>query len=741
MGKSLLVMSSYNKIDGSLKQKAYTFFEKLTEDDSLPGLHVEPVKNSADPRVRTGRVDEQYRAVLFRLESGDLPTYVVYGIWNHDDAYVKASSVTIDRNPVNGIVEIKVVEGDTATAPTSAAVAPAVPPEVEASATVPEPVLRISADELVTRLGMSADVARRAVAFTDEDELGAYLESVQGWESDALLSLWMGSSVEQVLSTLVSTGVEDETVAQVETTGPEGPASDTAILKSLTTPSSRMYFAPIDGAEELRRVIESQDFGAWRVFLHPEQRRWAEGSWGGPFRLAGGAGTGKTVVVLHRAKQLSDRHPGARVLVTTYTKNLAADLLTNLRRLDPSLPVAPAVGAPGVYVSGIDATASAVLRLAGAEVSESVAAVLGAGRTDIAARPPGDRWNNAVQAAGADLPDSLRSPTFIQDEYELVILPNRIVDETTYLKARRPGRGVRLSRADRSAVWAVVEAYRNQARADGQIDFAEAAMIAATYLEQRQLHLADHVLVDEGQDLSPAHWTLVRALVTDGRDDIFIAEDSHQRIYGHRLTLSRFGINTRGRSRRLTLNYRTTRENLAWAVKVLEGGSYSDLDEGDETTAGYRSARSGGHPLVEECESLNDELSRAAEIITGWLDEGDVAETIAVLVRDHRNRDLVVNGLHERGVRVRAIDGDTVRAGQPVVATMHRAKGMEFARVLLFEVSAKSIPMGLRNYAFDEAEAADALLRERSLLYVAASRARDTLVVLWSGKRSPLLGQ
>ena len=134
--------------------------------------------------------------------------------------------------------------------------------------------------------------------------------------------------------------------------------------------------------------------------------------------------------------------------------------------------------------------------------------------------------------------------------------------------------------------------------------------------------------------------------------------------------------------------------------------------------------------------------ARAAETMRAWRDAGDTApETLAVLVRARRTRDLVVTGLAERGVPVTPVDQGGVRPGRPVVMTMHRAKGTEFAKVLLFDVSRGSIPAALRVYDYDEAEHDDAMLRERSLLYVAASRARDELVVAWSGEASELLGR
>ena len=160
-----------------------------------------------------------------------------------------------------------------------------------------------------------------------------------------------------------------------------------------------------------------------------------------------------------------------------------------------------------------------------------------------------------------------------------MVLANRITTLEQYAKIARPGRGVRLSRPQRIAVWKLVEAYRRQSQMDETLSFPEVLALAAEALRDRAesggRYLADHVIVDEAQDLHATHWALLRALVAEGPNDLFIAEDSHQRIYGSPVVLSRFGIKIVGRSRRLTLNYRTTAQNLHFAVGVLSGADYT----------------------------------------------------------------------------------------------------------------------------------------------------------------------
>jgi superfamily I DNA/RNA helicase len=732
---TIIMSKPANKLEPSLRKKAYAFLEKLGEDDTSPGLHIEPIANSADDKVRTGRVDQSFRAVLFRVPGTDQPAYVFYGIFPHDEAIAVAKKTRLKLNPVNGVAEITVVAEAPPPAPPVTATPPSDRRSVPPSAVAPPLLVDLGLDrkDLVDVLGIDESLAARALAAKDEAELLALADNAVEWQSTALLGLSMGLSVAEVQETL-SLGEPSAAAAATEAD---------RLVEGLRHPAAQMSFAWIDSNAELRRVIEGGDFGAWRVFLHPEQRKYARRSYSGPFRLSGGAGTGKTIVLLHRARMLAQREPGLRILLSTFTANLADQIKADLDRLDPSLPKADSLGSPGISVAGIDAVASAVLRQAGEHAAIDAEAVLGVATAALTSRTLSATWNEAADAAGQELPTPLRSPAFLAAEYAQVVLPNRITSREAYYKVRRPGRGVALDRAKRAAVWDVVSAYRAQARIAGTVDFAEAATIAAEYLRRRVAagggYIADHVLVDEGQDLGPAHWQLIRALTGKHADDLFIAEDSHQRIYGQRAVLSQFGIKIVGRSQRLTLNYRTTAQNLGYAISVLEGGEYVDLEAGEESTAGYRSSRSGPVPLPIPCATLTEELDRAAELIGRWVVESDAPETVAVLVREQRQRDRLVSGLAERGVTVRAVDREHIKPGQPVAMTMHRAKGTEFSRVLLFGIDQRAIPRPLRDEQYAEDAWADALLRERSLLYVAATRARDELALSWSGDPSQLL--
>ncbi|WP_020579905.1 UvrD-helicase domain-containing protein [Actinopolymorpha alba] len=698
-----------SKIDGSIRGKAMTFLQKLSTDDTALGLHVEPIHNSVDPRVRTGRVDDFWRAVMFRLDGDGETHYVIHGIWPHDDAITIARRVRLKVNPVNGLPQIDEVSS------TPVSEAPTALPSVAPLLT------RLGHDraDLIETLGLPDVVVDRAMVAADEDAVLELAQHHEGWVGTILVDLAAGDSVDAIVARM-----------QLEKTDPSSDA-DADVLQSLKRPAAALQYAFIDGQEELRRVIEDGDFGAWRIFVHPEQRRYVDRTYKGPFRLSGGAGTGKTVVLVHRARALAQRDSEARILLTTFTTNLAEALGDSLTQLDPRVPQARGLGQAGVYVSGVDALAAAVLRSAGGSLVAAMRDVLGEERSAPLVRTSSTRWRETIESTGTTLNQELANETFLATEYAHVVLPNKIYDETAYLRVRRPGRGVALDRARRSAVWALIAAYRAQSRIDGSLDFTEAAAVAAASLGMQSKRPVDHVLVDEGQDLSPAHWQLLRALVDEHPDDLFIAEDSHQRIYGSRVVLGRYGVAIVGRSQRLTLNYRTTAQNLQYAMSILDGGGYVDLEEESEVT-GYRSARTGPVPIVKAIDSLANELQLIVKHIRAWLEAGGSPETIAVLVQDRFHRDRVVTALTEHGIDARAVDRDRPPVGRVPVLTMHRAKGTEFSKVVL-AVGKPSAAELARLESLDASERADAELRARSLRYVAATRARDELVVLSRG--------
>ena len=720
--------------DKAVNGKIFAFLQKLREDDTSNGLHIEKMQNPVDPRARTARVDQALRAVLYCLDTPDSERVYFYaGTWPHDVAIERARTRKLQVNPINGIAEL--IEVTSTDVPAVAAQAAYAPQKAEV---LPYLVAANYLPDELEGLGFDRATIERLFRATSDGELLAIADDLENqWQASVVLGLAVGDSVAKIAADLAlenSSGPESPVEA--------GPDDSGRLIQSLAHPASQMQFTLVENDEELRRVIEDGDFGAWRVFLHPEQRKYATQTFNGPFRLTGGAGTGKTVVLLHRARALSKLDPGASIVLTTFTKALAGNLQRDLERLDPDVPNSDSLGKPGVLIRGIDALAASVKETAGSEFADAAATVFGATIDQVTVvKSNRDGWREAIDDVDPALPESILTPSFFEAEYVQVVLPNMVTGIEEYAAVRRPGRGVALDRGKRMLVWSVIEEYRKRARLFGQLSFAEIAEVAAAWLNSRPkgaAPLVDHILIDEGQDLIPSHWRLIRAIVAPGQNDIFIAEDTHQRIYGQHVVLSRYGLKITGRSRRLTLNYRTTEENLRYAMRVLDGGEYVDGDNEIEGVAGYRSARRGPVPQLVPTSSDDEQLTTIAELIQEWIDEGVAPGTIAVLARSNNRAKHVQDALTHHSISSELLTSAKSHLTKPVVMTMHTAKGMEFSRVVLFDISEGSVPLPAAFYETAPEDLADAMLRERSLLYVAASRARDELVVTWKGNPSTI---
>lgn len=729
-----------HKLDKGVQAKVLTFLMKLREDDSAYGLRIKKLEQQKDPRARTGRVDDSWRALLFCIDSAGERTYVYAGTYEHDEAIERARTRVLRSNPVTHIAEII----DATTPEFGAPVVVEYVPAHKAHSYLGDHGYPVA--DLVSGLGFEKVDAELLYAAESEDALAGLADRFENeWQRLAILGMAVGDTIRKIRLDLGFEEPEAESMPIYEpivalADEPRQADDDDALLAALTLPASRMQFTMVSDDQELQRILEEGDFGAWRVFLHPEQAQYVERDNNGPFRLTGGAGTGKTVVLLHRARRLSIAHPGTRVVMTTYTKALAAMLQRDLTRLDDQVPIGASLGSPGVFVSGIDALAAAVRDRAGQDFwSVAGAAVFGQAighRGSLVSNSQG--WDAAASAIGS-APLEISNPTFLEAEYVQVVLPQRVRTLSDYLVARRPGRGVALDRARRVAVWGAIEAYRAWAAKSGRLTWAELSAMASSYLEANPTQSpADHVLIDEGQDLSPLHWQLVRALVGEGANDIFIAEDIHQRIYSHRIVLARYGIKVVGRSRRLTLNYRTTQENLLYALGVLEDAEFIDAAEHTETSHGYRSARRGPMPRTIGSTHVWEQTDAVAKTLAEW-NEGGLGDSMAILGRSTAGLRRLQRQLDDRGIRT-AFFGEMSKAGVPQLVTMHGAKGLEFSRVILFDVSDGSVPQPIALQGLAGSDLEDAVLRERSLLYVAASRARDELVVTWAGSPSKLLG-
>ena len=353
-------------------------------------------------------------------------------------------------------------------------------------------------------------------------------------------------------------------------------------------------------------------------------------------------------------------------------------------------------------------------------------------------------WSIAMDVAETKLGFS---DSFYREEWKEVVLAQGCRSRDDYLMARRVGRGTRLNRPQRIQIWPVFDAVRAEFRQRGLWELEEAKQIATDLLnrsEQPPLYAA--VVVDEAQDLDAASFLLLRTLVGKPHaNDLFIVGDPHQRIYGKPVVLSHTGIDIRGRAHKLRINYRTTEETRAWATAILQSLNFDDLDGGSDSASDYRSLLHGDHPLVQGFDDPAAEQRFLVSTLRQLRDEQQSLASTCVAARTGKAVEKLNGLLQGEGFNTRLINADeSDDPSDPALrlATMHRVKGLEFDQVFLPALTADQLP--LRRILDDCPDQLSKELfeqKERSLLHVAATRAKKRVVVSFSGKPSPFLGR
>ncbi|MFC4560307.1 UvrD-helicase domain-containing protein [Nocardiopsis mangrovi] len=462
-------------------------------------------------------------------------------------------------------------------------------------------------------------------------------------------------------------------------------------------------------------------FDDWRTTLHPDQRRFTDAHFTGSAQVTGGPGTGTTAVALHRAAYLAARDAAAfpdldrRAILLTTRGRLSARTLSGL--LDRLLPDADVRAR--VEVATVDSLARGVVCEHTGTVPEA-----------ISGDALGERWREAAWSEG--LPYSGR---FLADEWEQVILAQSIATCPDYIRCERSGRVLHLAPEHRTQVWETIQRYTAAMRVSGEWSYPQIAAESARILARTGPRYR-HVVVDEAHDLHPAQWRLLRAIVAEGPDDLFIAGDPDRRVGDHRVSLASLGINVRGRSHRLRTVYRVSQEILHWAAPLLG----RPAGEGVGTPDGRGSLLNGPEPAVRGCVSRDEERRALGDQVRAWLEAGVAPSSIAVAGRNQ----WVVRGLAKeltaRGIPTAPLDADDgIRAVR--LGTMHRLKGQEYRCVAVAGLSEPLLPP---KAAIDSSEGDPVALeqvyqQERNLLYVACTRARDTLYVSFVGTPSRLL--
>ena len=725
---SIDFLTAFGKLPSRQQKGIRSLIDTFNRDPKAPGLNYERIRNARNPRMRSLRINKGYRAIAF--DTGQDGRHLLLWAANHDDAYAWAMRTECAVNPETGALQVYVPQtapkrefrasGSPTAAPGSpagstdhaAAATPVACPSASASATASFAPLK---DRELVRLGVPPAMlgeVRTVQSDADLDEMQPRLP-VEAYES--LFFYLAGEPYEKLI---------------LERELPSEPVDTSDFTKALARADSRVRFFVADDEAALEEVLGAP-LEHWRVFLHPSQRRLVERHWNGPVRVLGGAGTGKTVVAMHRARWLARNlalrdqaeDERRRILFLTFTRNLAADIENNLRSICSPEEM------ERIKVANLDSWVTGFLRRQGYEF-------------EIAYERDSRAWKKAMDLRDADL---TLVDAFYEEEWEQVVQAVGIETEEDYLTAFRAGRGTRLSRGARAKVWPVFAEYRMQLAERDVKDVNDAYRDAAALLKDGSSD-ADYagVIVDEAQDLSAPAYRLIRSIVPEGKDDLFVVGDGHQRIYGRsNVVLGRCGINIRGRSKKLRLNYRTTEETRNWAVRLLEGRQIDDLDGGQDDNRGFKSLTHGPAPRLFHFDSFEEQAEWIGAYLKDVLRRGDPLRGACIVARVKRERDALVEALEDQQINVAVLErADPDREGVDSVrlATMHRVKGLEFDRVAIASVNRNLVPLpaAIRNVG-DEAAREFAETGERALLYVAATRAKKELLILSYGRRSRFL--
>lgn len=710
--------TAFAAIPRQRQNKVVNFINKFRNNPTSPGINYEKIVNAFDSNIRSVRIDETYRGIVLKPKSSNV--YLLLWVDHHDDAYRWAVRKKCIINSQTGSIQVFDVEENNESVPSKNVIRES---EVKSNNTTvgeaqnissEDPIFKNISDELLIKIGVpdeALSIARKICSLSDLDK-NINLLPPDAYE--ALYFLAEGYSIDEVLDEFARNDEEVDT------------EDFAAALSNINTQQKFIVLDDEDGENELKEIL-SAPLEKWRVFLHPTQRKIVEKSFNGAVRVLGGAGTGKTVVAMHRAKWLAENilnKSNEKILFTTFTRNLAEDIKSNLRKIcTPEIM-------KKIDVVNIDAWVIDFLK----KHNYNYKVVYGKELEEI--------WARALTIASSKIqvPEA-----FYKEEWEKVVIPNDITTKDEYIKVARLGRGIRLDRKARLLVWKVFEEFKTLMNENSVRD-VDTAMMEARLLLKNYGNILPYktVIVDESQDLGMQSFKLIRQIAGEEHpNDIFIVGDTHQRIYSNKVVLSKCGINIKGRSHRLKINYRTTEETRTWAFNLLNGIKFDDLDTGVEDNKGYKSLLHGPKPEVLNFKCIDEEVNYIASKIKELNNNGIDLNNICLVARTDRQLESYRELLRDKMIKTYKIHRKEAedRENKSIrVATMHRVKGLEFDYVFLVGVNDGIIPFKpLIESSSDNSVKKQRIIAERSLLYVAATRAKKEVFVSSYGKESEFL--
>lgn len=669
---------------------------KLTAMDlqlapTSPGFKFHRIDKSRDKNFWSLRVGSDIRMIVHKLADHMLLCFVGH----HDAAYAWAERRRLETHPATGaaqLVEVRETVQEIL-----------VPQYIEAPVAKPlqVPLFAAYGDESLLEFGVPKEWLAEVKTATD-DTLLELADHLPAEAAEALLELATGGRP------LVRTEV------------PVEPAEEEPVtVEALKHPDAQRRFRVIEGAEELAAALDAP-WDKWTVFLHPSQRDLVERNFNGPARVSGSAGTGKTVVAVHRAVFLARSDHEARVLLTTFSEPLANILRAMLRRL---IAGEPRLG-ERIDVASMDAVARRLYELHFGKVEI-------ARHVDIA---------SAVDAAAGLLQGARFSPTFLRTEWDQVVDAWQLHEWESYRDVARLGRRTRLTEPQRQMLWTAFEQVRETLAGSTLLTPATVCTRLAERLNAQPNRPYQFVVVDEAQDVSVAQLRFLSALAGDRPNGLFFSGDLGQRIFQQPFSWKSLGVDVRGRSRTLRVNYRTSHQIRSHADRLLHPQA-SDVDGNVEERRGTVSVFNGPPPEVVTLDSPDEESEYVGAWLSGLSCEGIEPHAMAVFVRSEAEMERARAAVESSGLPASTLDEHlTVRPDHISIGTMHLAKGLEFRAVAVMACDDEVIPSLERiENVGDEAELEDVYNTERQLLYVACTRARERLLVTAGGDASEFL--
>ena len=673
-----------NQEQKAVKQAAFDLHMHMDTLDSAPaGLRLHKLDKSKDPNFWSASANMDVRIIFHRTEGSILLCYVDH----HDKAYRWAEKRKLETHPTTGaaqLVEVREVQREEQ----------AEPEPFQYASSAPKLFAHIAESQLLS-YGIPPASMAAVLSVATEEELVDLIDVLPSEASEALLELHEG-----------------------KTPKPRKAASNT---NPFNHPDAMRRFRVLEDIEALQRALDFP-WDKWTLFLHPSQQELVEQDFKGPARVTGSAGTGKTIVALHRAMHLVSQSDEKRVLLATYSGLLANRLRGLTKRLISE-----------------KRQLSLGERLEVYSVKEKAAQLYKAnlGQFLLAS----DEQIEQLLALAAKAENTDYSHRFLLDEWNYLIDASQLQDWESYRDAKRTGRKSRLNEAKREHLWAIFNRVWQALEQQGLITEATMYTRLAETLAQQNRVIFDHVLIDEAQDLTIPQLKLIAALGQNRPNSLFFAGDLGQRIFQPGFSWKALGIDLRGRSSTLKINYRTSHQIRRQADKLLDS-EISDSDGNIDDRSGTISLFNGPEPVIELFDDQEEENAFVAEKIRGWLDANIAPEEIGIMVRSHDQFDRAEAALNEAGAEFnamsRAMEWVT---GKVSLCTMHLAKGLEFKCVVLMACDDDVLPLAERmdSVMNDEQAMKEVQDTERHLLYVACTRARDELVITSAGTASDYL--